>query len=282
MTALPSRHRRVKPAPRQPGPGCPCTARPRCARRRIGASPSLPWRAPRPTPAMPIPLPGHHAPAAGFEVPLEMLAACHGRVQAQCSTLARLLPHVAAHGADRAAQEAATAVTRYFDTAAVHHHADEERDLFPALLEAMAGSDAVCIRNLTRALAAEHRLLEARWQRLRAALAPLAAGDASALTPALVQDFAALYAATSPAKRPNCCRWPRACWTTPRWTAWAWPCAGAAAWPARRDQPRWRPRPSTLDPRPSAVSSPRCSARRRRTPSSGPTAAGAPAPSPPW
>ena len=82
-------------------------------------------------------LPGHSAPAVGFEVPLEMLAACHGRVQAQCATMLRLVPHLAAHGADRQAQEAAAAVMRYFDTAARHHHEDEELDLFPALLESM-------------------------------------------------------------------------------------------------------------------------------------------------
>ena len=40
---------------------------------------------------MDITLPGHSAPAVGFEVPLEMLAACHGRVQAQCATLLRLV-----------------------------------------------------------------------------------------------------------------------------------------------------------------------------------------------
>ncbi len=143
---------------------------------------------------MPIPLPGHSAPAAGFEVPLEMLAACHGRVQAQNDTLQRLLPHLAAHGADQAAREAATAVLRYFDTAARDHHADEETDLFPALLEAMAGSDAVCLHDLTRALTAEHRQLEAHWQRLRAALGQVLAGDGSALTPGLVQTFTQLYA----------------------------------------------------------------------------------------
>lgn len=63
-------------------------------------------------------LPGHSAPAVGFEVPLEILAACHGRVQRQCETLLRLVAHVQAHGADRPAQEAAAAVMRYFDTAA--------------------------------------------------------------------------------------------------------------------------------------------------------------------
>lgn len=40
---------------------------------------------------MALTLPGHSAPAVGFEVPLEMLAACHGRVQHQCETLLRLV-----------------------------------------------------------------------------------------------------------------------------------------------------------------------------------------------
>ena len=106
---------------------------------------------------MTITLPGHSAPAVGFEVPLEMLAACHLRVQDQCSTLLRLVPHIAAYGSDQPAQEAATAVMHYFDTSARHHHDDEERDLFPALIESMAGSDAVCLRELTAALTAEHR-----------------------------------------------------------------------------------------------------------------------------
>ena len=106
---------------------------------------------------MTITLPGHSAPAVGFEVPLEMLAACHLRVQDQCSTLLRLVPHIAACGSDRPAQEAATAVMRYFDTSARHHHDDEERDLFPALIESMAGSDAICLRELTAAVTAEHR-----------------------------------------------------------------------------------------------------------------------------
>lgn len=141
-----------------------------------------------------VALPGLSAPSASFEVPLEMLGACHGRVQAQCDTLRRLLPHLAANGADPAAQEAAAAVIRYFDTAAVHHHADEETDLFPALLEAMAGSDAVCLRGMTQALTGEHRELERRWQQVRAGLQAVRAGDASALTAAVVQGFVDLYA----------------------------------------------------------------------------------------
>jgi hemerythrin-like domain-containing protein len=142
---------------------------------------------------MTLTLPGHSAPAVGFEVPLEMLAACHLRVQDQCSTLLRLVQHIAAHGSDRPAQEAAAAVMRYFDTSARHHHDDEERDLFPALIESMAGSDAVCLRELTVALTAEHRELEARWQTLRVVLAQVAAGKTVPLAQDDVSGFAQVY-----------------------------------------------------------------------------------------
>ena len=142
---------------------------------------------------MALTLPGHSAPAVGFEVPLEMLAACHGRVQHQCDTLLRLVTHLQAHGADRPAQEAARAVMRYFDTAARHHHDDEEQDLFPALLESMAGSDAVCLRALTTSLCSDHRLLERRWAALRQRLLRIAEGTAAALddaVPGFVQQYA--------------------------------------------------------------------------------------------
>jgi len=99
-------------------------------------------------------LPGSCAPGAGFEAPLEMLSACHARIERQCATLRRLVPHLAAHGTDADARAAAAAVMRYFDTSAVHHHADEEADLFPALLEAIPGSDPVCLRELVDALPA--------------------------------------------------------------------------------------------------------------------------------
>ena len=53
-----------------------------------------------------IAFPGFQTPAAGFEVPLEMLSACHGRVERQCQTMLRLVPHLAANGPDQAAREA--------------------------------------------------------------------------------------------------------------------------------------------------------------------------------
>ena len=142
---------------------------------------------------MTINLPGHAAPSAGFEAPLEMLAACHHRVERQCATLRRLVTHLARHAADDDARIAAAAVMRYFDTAAKDHHADEETDLFPALMESMAGSDAVCIRDLVDTLTQDHRALESHWRCLRQALQGIAAGKALALEVADVEPFIGLY-----------------------------------------------------------------------------------------
>ncbi len=142
---------------------------------------------------MSIDVPGHAAPTAGFEVPLEMLSACHARIEQQCATLRRLVSHLARHGADDAARSASASVMRYFDTAALHHHADEETDLFPALLESMAGSDSVCLRELTDSLVAEHRELESRWQQVRRTLAVIATGEHAPLESETVEAMVGLY-----------------------------------------------------------------------------------------
>ena len=142
---------------------------------------------------MSIEVPGFSTPAAGFEVPLEMLAACHLRIERQCSTLQRLAQHLLTHGSDAQAQTAASGLKHYFDIAAVDHHADEEVDLFPALIESMAGSDAVCLREMIATLSAEHRELESRWRRLRVALQQVAHGMPAALDTEEVNDFVGLY-----------------------------------------------------------------------------------------
>ena len=138
-------------------------------------------------------IPGFSAPTAGFEVPLEMLSACHGRIERQCATLRRLVPYLAKHGAVFEARSAAANVMRYFDTSAGHHHADEEEDLFPALIESMAGSDPVCLRELIAVFTAEHRELEAHWQDIRAVLERVVAGGNVPLSSQAVEAFVSLY-----------------------------------------------------------------------------------------
>ena len=114
-----------------------------------------------------VAFPGFDAPAAGFEAPLAMLAACHGRVESKCQTLRRLVPHLVANGPDQAAREAAKNILIYFDTAAKHHHADEEEDLFPALLQSAPEAELAPLRELIDALCAQHRELEQVWGRIR-------------------------------------------------------------------------------------------------------------------
>ncbi len=137
--------------------------------------------------------PGHSAPSAGFEVPLEMLAACHHRVESQCTTLQRLVAHLATHDADDAARVAAAAVLRYFDSAALDHHADEEVDLFPALIASISGSDATCMRVLIESLIEDHRALESHWAILKPRLVKIVAGQAQPLLANDVLPLVELY-----------------------------------------------------------------------------------------
>jgi hemerythrin-like domain-containing protein len=140
-----------------------------------------------------IALPGQARDTATTEVPLEMLSACHGRVQTQCETLRRLCAHLPAQGADHAAVEAAEAVLRYFRQAAPHHHADEEVDLFPALLDAAGEVDHAAVRRLTRSLIEDHRALEDLWRRLEAQLECVRGGDGPALSGDTVEAFVSAY-----------------------------------------------------------------------------------------
>jgi hemerythrin-like domain-containing protein len=138
-------------------------------------------------------VPGMPSATAGFEAPLEMLLACHDRIRSRCSTLLRLRSHVEKEGADAEAIDAARGVIRYFDSSAPRHHEDEERDLFPALLEAMPGSDPVCLRELTASLADEHRELGRLWAQVRPWLAGVERGETPPPDAGEIQSFVDLY-----------------------------------------------------------------------------------------
>ena len=128
------------------------------------------------------------AAAPGFDRPLEVLEACHGRIAKQCDTLDKLLAHLPAYGADTQAQQAAHAVLAYFDTAAVNHHDDEERNLFPLLEQ--AGAPGAC--DLVETLTLEHDELALLWRRLRVALQLIEAGGTDKLDETLARRFIGL------------------------------------------------------------------------------------------
>jgi iron-sulfur cluster repair protein YtfE (RIC family) len=79
-----------------------------------------------------VQLPGHRAPAVGYEAPFQMLHACHQRVQRTLALLLRLHQHVTQHGGDAQAVQAAHDVLCNFEQTAPQHHLNEERHVFPA------------------------------------------------------------------------------------------------------------------------------------------------------
>jgi hemerythrin-like domain-containing protein len=132
-------------------------------------------------------------PAPGFDAPLEMLAACHERIEAQLKTLERLAEHVAARGSDTVAQSAAKTVLRYFDTSGVYHHQDEDEDLFPLLRARAAALGRIEVAAAIDELEREHATMDAQWRRLREKLAAIAAIREAPLDAEEVTRFAWLY-----------------------------------------------------------------------------------------
>jgi hemerythrin-like domain-containing protein len=132
----------------------------------------------------------------GFDEPLEMLLACHRRIERQLETLERLQAHVQEHGVDADASLAAQAVLRYFVKAAEHHHEDEEKDLFPLLeIRIPAGEEKARFNALREKLEADHDSVREQWARLRRNLEAIADGIQRSLAAAEVQRFVSAYRA---------------------------------------------------------------------------------------
>lgn len=133
------------------------------------------------------------SPMADFDHPMEMLAACHQRIEAQCMTLWRLADYLPQHGADAEAQQAASNVMRYFDSAGRHHREDEELDLFPAMLRAAKGETSERVALLIARASHEHAEIEQAWLTLREALERIAHGGDTLLDIGQVHRLCSLY-----------------------------------------------------------------------------------------
>jgi hemerythrin-like domain-containing protein len=130
----------------------------------------------------------------GFDDPLEMLLACHRRIERQLQTLERLQVHLEVNGVDAEASTAAQAILRYFTRSAESHHEDEEKDLFPLLDERIpAGEEKARFHALRERLEAEHRQVGELWTRLRKTLEAVGDGMPRTLQAAEVRAFVDAY-----------------------------------------------------------------------------------------
>ena len=133
--------------------------------------------------------------SVGFDDPLEMLLACHRRIERQLETLGRLQAHLARHGVDAEASVAAQAILRYFAKPAEHHHDDEEKDLFPLAEERIpAGADKARFHGLRAQLESDHREVRELWTRIRKPLEAIADGLPRTLQEGEVRAFMEAYA----------------------------------------------------------------------------------------
>lgn len=131
--------------------------------------------------------------APGFDQPIAVLKHCHDRIRKQLDTLERLPAHLAAHGADEQARQAAQAIIKYFDKAAPLHHADEEENLVPMLDAVASGDDAALLARLVPGILQDHHAMDAMWQQLHEQLVATAGGDAAALDEVGAARFIARY-----------------------------------------------------------------------------------------
>ena len=130
--------------------------------------------------------------APSFDHPLEMLHACHGKIQRQLDTLQKLAAHLPVHGCDQQAQQAAQSILRYFDSAGQFHHQDEEENLFPTLLTLdVPNKDEV--ETLVDRLLAQHVVMFAAWSDMRAVLVKIAEGINTPLPDALIERLSGSY-----------------------------------------------------------------------------------------
>lgn len=135
----------------------------------------------------------HAAP--GFDDPIGLLKSCHLRIEQRCALLSRIIEHMAKHGADQQAKQACAQVLHYFNTSGPQHHADEEEDLFPALLRRAAPAQRRKFQALIDGLSSDHAKMTAAWAALRGNLEAIQSGATAELDAQLVDRFQTLYLA---------------------------------------------------------------------------------------
>ena len=114
-------------------------------------------------------------PAPIAEQPLDEFSNCHGGILGKLDALDRL-PALLAPAAE--ARRIASDSLAFFTHAVYEHHAEEERELFPAVLASAGdGAEREQVQGLVDRLTQEHRDIEATWERLKPHLKAIAKGQ---------------------------------------------------------------------------------------------------------
>ncbi|MFN0182642.1 MAG: hemerythrin domain-containing protein [Aquabacterium sp.] len=125
--------------------------------------------------------------------PLNAFSDCHAGIVRKLQALEELPALLEAAARARAL---CTELAAFFHDVVLDHHAEEERELFPAVLaSARAGDERAQVEAVTTRLTSEHRGLEERLRRLEPALKAGARGHDATADVAAVQALVKSYLA---------------------------------------------------------------------------------------
>lgn len=128
--------------------------------------------------------------------PLNEFSGCHQHIIANFKRLRTLLDLLRQGGDSPEVEGLARRLLLFFQEVVLEHHAEEEQELFVAVMDcADKGEEADEGRRAIRRLVAEHRELEAIWQRLVPAIKRLSRGKRADLDLELGEDLASRYLA---------------------------------------------------------------------------------------
>lgn len=105
--------------------------------------------------------------------PMDWLDDCHQRIGVALGELRALVQRVESEGVDEQARQMARSVHDFFSSTARNHHLDEERHVFPRLLQS---TDAELVQATLR-LSQDHGWLEQDWLELSPVLQSIADGN---------------------------------------------------------------------------------------------------------
>jgi len=129
-------------------------------------------------------------PGGHEDSPLNEFSQCHTGILAQLDKLADFAEQVAA--AERSRQTAA-ALLALFSRGVLEHHAEEESELFPAVLRSALPEEVDAVRQQAERLTREHRVIESLWKRIEGPVAAAAKGKHAEIDGDVVRELVCLY-----------------------------------------------------------------------------------------
>jgi len=125
------------------------------------------------------------------DAPLETFSQCHAGILSHLSSFGEL-PGLLDPAAR--ARRIASDMLTFFRHAVYEHHADEERELFPAVLaSATPGDERQYVQAIVERLTREHRQVEKAWERLEPELKLVAKGHDSNVDRLAIATLVAVY-----------------------------------------------------------------------------------------